>query len=444
MYTTKILSFCLLAAIFFGCAFANVEQARAASTVSVHVFGASSIWWLAVMPQNDNSATTKVELKDSSSSSFVTMASNAGWGYYTYTSTSGGGFKAPLTLRLTSASGSQITVQLSGIIPDAVVDTGASFGSSSSSTSTQAPANTAAPTTKPTTAPTTKPSSTSAPSTSAPTTKPTTAPTAAPTTKPTTKPTTAPSTPANTDLCAVTPTSSEPVKLLVPLYVYPGAAWDQLVAAASQVKIVAIINPNSGPLSTVDSSYSTYMTKLANAGIEMVGYVHTTYGQRAIADVKADIDTWASKYPLIKGIFLDEASDSASEISYYTQVYQYVMSKSGYVHSILNPGVQPDAGYVAISTNIVVFENYGSSLASTTLASWVTCAPSAAAKAGYKYKFSGIAHTTAAGNEAAYVQAMINKGMGMVYVTDGAGGCCTYNSLVSYFAQEAASVASLN
>jgi len=226
--------------------------------------------------------------------------------------------------------------------------------------------------------------------------------------------------------------------------VYPGAAWDQLIAAASQVKIVAIINPNSGPLATVDSAYSTYMTKLANAGIEMVGYVYTTYGQRPIADVKNDVNTYATKYPLVKGIFLDEASDKAADVAFYTQVYQHVMSKPGYAHNILNPGVQPDAGYLPIATNIVIFENYGTSLASTSFASWVTCAPNAAAKAGYKYKFSGIAHTAAAGNQAALIQSMVSKGMGMVYVTDGAGGCCTYNTLVSYFAQEAAAVNAIN
>jgi hypothetical protein len=226
--------------------------------------------------------------------------------------------------------------------------------------------------------------------------------------------------------------------------VYPGAAWDQLIAAASQVKIVAIINPNSGPLATVDSTYSTYMTKLANAGIEMVGYVYTTYGQRPIADVKNDVNTYATKYPLVKGIFLDEASDKAADVPFYTQVYQHVMSKPGYAHNILNPGVQPDAGYLPIATNIVIFENYGTSLSSASFASWVTCAPNAAAKAGYKYKFSGIAHTATAGNQAALIQSMVSKGMGMVYVTDGAGGCCTYNTLVSYFAQEAAAVKALN
>lgn len=432
MYTTKILSFFILAAIFFGCAVANVEQARAASSVGLHVFGASSIWWLAVKPQNDNGLTTKVELKDSFSNSFASMAPNAGWGYFTFTSTSGSGFKAPLTLRLTSSSGSQITVQLSGILPESVIDTGAAFGSAPS---TAAPSTTAPSTPAPTTRPT------AAPATQAPTVRPTTPPA---TQVPTVKPTTKPSTPSNTDLCAATPTSSEPVKLLVPLYVYPGAAWDQLIAAASQVKIIAIINPNSGPLQTVDSAYSTYMTKLANAGIEMVGYVHTTWGLRALADVQADIDTYATKYPLVKGIFLDEASDKAPEVAYYTQVYNHVMSKPGYAHSILNPGVQPVADYLAISTNIVIFENYGTVLSSTNFASWVTCAPDAAAKAGYKYKFSGMAHTAPVANQAAYIQAMVSKGMGLVYVTDGEGGCCTYNSLVSYFAQEAAAVQALN
>jgi len=186
------------------------------------------------------------------------------------------------------------------------------------------------------------------------------------------------------------------------------------------------------------------MTKLSNAGIEMVGYVHTTYGTRAIADVKADIDTWASKYPLVKGIFLDEAAAEAGQLSYYTQVYNHVMSKSGYAHSILNPGVQPDVGYLSISTNIMIYENYASSLTSTTLSSWVKCAPSAAQKAGYKYKFSGLAHTAASGSASSIVSSLANMGMGLVYVTDGAGGCCTYNSLVTYFAQEATAVATFN
>jgi len=236
---------------------------------------------------------------------------------------------------------------------------------------------------------------------------------------------------------------------MVPLYVYPGSAWDSVISAAeSGVPIVAIINPNSGPdASGPDSSYTTYMQKLTNAGVEMVGYVHTSYGDRAIADVNADIDTYASKYPGLKGIFIDEASASANEVSYYTQVYAHITSKSGYSNTILNPGTQPDEGYVAISTNIVVFEDVGSnwSGSSSSFPTWVKCAPSASAKANYKYKFSSIAYATATNSVASIIASMQTSGMGLVYVTDGAAGCCTYDSLASYFTSSLSStVSSLN
>jgi hypothetical protein len=185
------------------------------------------------------------------------------------------------------------------------------------------------------------------------------------------------------------------------------------------------------------------MTKLKNAGVEMIGYVYTSYGARSIADVKADIDTYASKYPLLTGIFFDEASDSSSMISFYTQAYNYVISK-GYKHSILNPGVQPDQGYTSISTSIVVFEDQGSKVSSLSFASWVTCAATSAQKTGYKYKFAGIAHSTASGSASAIVSSFKNKGLGLVYVTDGAAGCCTYNDLVTYYSTEASNVQTLN
>jgi len=186
------------------------------------------------------------------------------------------------------------------------------------------------------------------------------------------------------------------------------------------------------------------MTKLKNAGIDIVGYVYTGYGTRDASVVMADIDTYATKYPLVTGIFFDEGANDASELPYYTQLYNHVKTKSGYVHSILNPGVVPDQGYVAISSNIVIYENYATSLTSASYSSWVQCAPTSAQKAGYKYHFSGIVHTAAASIQASVVSTLVSKGMGLVYVTDGAGGCCTYNSLTTYFAQLADAVAAVN
>jgi hypothetical protein len=414
--------FCVLCTILLlGCAEVKADN------VAVNIFGSSSEFWLAVQPVNDNGATTQIELMDGFSAAFAPMAANPGWGFYTFTSTSGSGFVMPISLRLSDASGSQITVQLTSIVPGATVDTGATFASSPSTTAPTSAPSTSAPTPAPT---------------SAPTSAPTPAPTSAPTTAPTPAPTSA-AAPPSTDLCAVTPTSSEPLKILVPLYVYPGAAWDALITAASSVKIIAIINPNSGPLPSVDSAYSTYMTKLQQAGIEIIGYVHTSYGARATSAVEADIDLYASNYPLVTGIFFDEASPAASEIPYYTEIYQHSMSK-GYTAVILNPGTQPDQGYFAISTSIVIFEEAGASFAQNSYSSWVTCAPSSAAKPGYKYHFSGIAHSTSEAGAQAVLAAFNSKGVGLVYVTDGAAGCCTYNNLVSYFAQEASMVQALN
>jgi hypothetical protein len=311
------------------------------------------------------------------------------------------------------------------------------------------------PTHQPTDAPTQRPTHqpTDAPTT-APTRKPTSAPTHQPTTAPTRKPTSSGSSSgsasgsssgSSTDLCTATPTSQEPLTILVPLYVDPGSEWDQLITAAETgVKIVAIINPNSGPVSSgPDSNYKSYMTKFANAGIDMVGYIHTSYAARAISEIQSEVDTYASKYTGLKGIFLDEVSAEANDVAYYTQAYNYILSKPGYIHDIINPGTQPTQGYLDAATTIVVFESPASSFKDN-FASWVGCAPSAAEKANYKYKFGAIAYGASSGSVSSLMSEMANAGMGMVYATDGAGGCCTYNDLTSYFAAEAAAVKALN
>jgi hypothetical protein len=249
---------------------------------------------------------------------------------------------------------------------------------------------------------------------------------------------------SSTGLCDIVPATEEPLKLLVPLYVDPGSAWTAVASAAASVDIIAIINPNSGPTSSLDSSYSTYMNTLNNAGVEMIGYVYTSYGDRSLSDVEKDIDTYASVFPHLVGIFFDEASADASDVSYYTSLYNYVLSK-GFVHSILNPGTQPADGYVDISTNIVIFEDTGSKFSGTSFDSWVTCAPSSSEKSGYKYKFSAIGYgITSSSSVATLLSSMQSKGVGLVYVTDGADTCCVYNELATYFASEASSVASLN
>lgn len=426
---SKLITFFALFAILFGCAMCQEEEA---STIQLHVFGSSSKWWLAVDPRNERYETVSVEVREAGSLNWVQAESNPAWGYFQLPSPSGRGFRTPLTFRFTAANGERVIsgAFLNAITPNTLVNTAVQYNKFDRE-----------PTAVPTYAPT------QAPVEVVPTAAPivTEAPTQAPTEAPTQPPTQAPTQPPVVDLCTVTTPKSEPVKILVPLYVYPGAAWDQLVSVAqSGVPIIAIINPNNGPLPAgPDAAYTTYIKKLRDAGVEVVGYVHTLWGARAMSTVTAEIDLYANKYPGVDGIFFDEGATEAAHIPYYATAYRHVLSKN-FHHSILNPGVQPAQGYVDISTNIVIFENYASQLGSTSYSSWVTCAPNAAAKAGWKYKFSSIVHTASLADMPWLIAQSHAKGMGIVYITDGEGGCCTYNHLANYFLQHGSAVKALN
>jgi hypothetical protein len=460
----------LIALVLFGSAICQ------AGNIQLSVYTSSNAYWIAVSPLGGSLTTSTIELQQQGSSTWNTMEPNPSWGYWQLAAT-GSAYKLPLSFRLTASNGEQLVLSsiLTSIDAGAAINTQAQYGSSSSTQAptvapahrnTQAPTEhaTQAPTHHATQAPTRHAGHTQAPTehatqgptqhatqaptqhaTQGPTQRATQMPTSAPTQHATQAPTQKATSPPNTNLCAVTPTSTEPMKLLVALYIYPGSTWTQVAnAAKAGVETIAIINPNNGPDSSgPDSSYTTYMAQLTAAGVTMIGYIHTSYGARAISDVVADINTYATKYPGLSGIFVDEASASANEVSYYQQVYNAVNSHSGYSNTILNPGTQPDQGYLAVSTSIVVFEDVASNWNSN-FASWVSCAPNAASKPNYKYHFAAIAYSASQSQMTSLISEFEAAGMGMVYVTDGSAGGNTYNSLPSFFSTEVSTIHSAN
>ncbi len=101
--------------------------------------------------------------------------------------------------------------------------------------------------------------------------------------------------------------------IAIPMYMDPSAAdWAEETAAASTVSLL-VANPNSGPGASADAAYTQAIATAHTAGQTIVGYVHTSYGARAIADVEADIDAWYSFYPAIDGIFSDETATARHE-----------------------------------------------------------------------------------------------------------------------------------
>jgi hypothetical protein len=135
------------------------------------------------------------------------------------------------------------------------------------------------------------------------------------------------------------------VGILVPAYFYPGTGgvgdgWAAMTAAASEVPITAVFNPDSGPLpGPADPNYVAAMTSLENAGGKVVAYVYTDGGNTPIATVESQISTYISQYgSLINGFFLDGMLVTPSTLSYYQSLDSYIKGIESSYTVIGNPG----------------------------------------------------------------------------------------------------------
>jgi hypothetical protein len=94
------------------------------------------------------------------------------------------------------------------------------------------------------------------------------------------------------------------VRMAVPAYFVPGPEWQRVIAGAPTVGMI-VFNPNSGPGTATDPGYTSVIAQAQAAGITVLGYVATNYGQRAEADITADINHYYDFYKP-SGIYLAE------------------------------------------------------------------------------------------------------------------------------------------
>lgn len=150
--------------------------------------------------------------------------------------------------------------------------------------------------------------------------------------------------------------------VLVPAYGNPCCdggpeMWSSLTSTAmtSNLNIIAILNPSSGPGNgpEIEANYindaAAYPRKkplvdFTAAGGIAVGYVFTLRGDRDMALVKADVDlyfnpSYYKEFPVqVSGIFFDEMSNDLGKVGYYQELYDYVKMKDPNAKVISNPG----------------------------------------------------------------------------------------------------------
>lgn len=156
--------------------------------------------------------------------------------------------------------------------------------------------------------------------------------------------------------------------VLIPMYVYPEnihthPAYNRLMETKRKyetVPIWVIVNPASGPGTTVDANYTKAIDRLRGAGCVVIGYVSTRYSQQPRAEVVADLRRWRQMYPKVQGIFFDEMiyEDVQSGVDYQRAINNEARNL-GYWPTVANPGTQTPGRYfeAEVADVIVIHEN---------------------------------------------------------------------------------------
>jgi hypothetical protein len=148
--------------------------------------------------------------------------------------------------------------------------------------------------------------------------------------------------------------------IMVALYFDPQfLLWDSLIDLKNQypnVNVLAVINPNNGPGNIKDTTYYTEVLKLQSAGITVLGYTFTNYGQRDIDLIFQDINKYTLWYN-VDGIFFDEVANFGQEETLKT-LDDYANAKGASI-TMGNPGTDIPPSYIGIMDNYIIYENKG-------------------------------------------------------------------------------------
>lgn len=144
--------------------------------------------------------------------------------------------------------------------------------------------------------------------------------------------------------------------------------WQPLVNIKgnhTNVPFFVILNAANGPPTKEPklTDYGTGITKLANAGIVVLGYVDTINcptGVPLITAAEPKIDKWANyKSKGLSGIFFDDMTNLSGCEGYYTTLTNYTHATKGLTWTIGNPGTNTIQSYVGTVDKLDIFEKRG-------------------------------------------------------------------------------------
>ena len=223
------------------------------------------------------------------------------------------------------------------------------------------------------------------------------------------------------------------IKMVVPAYYAPGPEWQRIIAASDVVGMI-IFNPASGPGTVKDPAYVSAIAQAQAAGILVLGYVATDYGQRAEADINSDVNGYYDLYQL-SGVYFAEgpmASGCDTLEPEYRRLTALALSRDPKAYLAIGTRFCPT--YITFSDLMVEFAEDWTTFQSYTVPSWMP--------ANSPERFCQFINSVPPAEASHALSMAVGYGAGWVFATDGTQPN-PWGALPSYFDQELAAVRAL-
>ncbi len=221
-------------------------------------------------------------------------------------------------------------------------------------------------------------------------------------------------------------------RTFVRAYAWSAAFWTHAIDSHPAPSVIILDITGVGAGTAPVPHFQALVGKAHAAGITILGYSSTEYGQRPAAQVEADARNYKAWYQ-VNGMFPDLTASSTGELGYYQNLARYIHTAIPASVIWLNPGDFPAPGYMSVGNVVMVFEGSYAGYRQLHVPSWASqYDPS---------RFVNTIYATPGPDLASAVSLAGIRRAGYLYVTDLPGSPNPYNALPSYWPQEVAAVA---
>jgi Spherulation-specific family 4 len=236
--------------------------------------------------------------------------------------------------------------------------------------------------------------------------------------------------PAGVTAAAAAPVGCQ--RTFVPSYPWSASFWTRAIDAVPAPGVMILNVTGVGAGTAPVPHFQSLVRKAQAAGISVLGYSSTEYGQRPAAAVETDVRRYRAWYK-VNGMFLDLTGNTRGELPYYRKLGAYIRAVDPASVIWLNVGAYPAPGYMSVGNVVVAFEGSYASYRGLQVPAWA---------ARYKpARFADVIYATPGSDLAGAVRLSRLRRTGHVYVTNLPGSPDPYSALPSYWTREVAAVA---